>query len=700
MRPTLTRALGALAAAALALTGLPAAAQTGPQAGPQAGPQRTSGTFVEADGPGLSLGGRPWRFAGTNNYYLMYGADGAGTRANVDAVLDDAQAAGLDAVRAWAFFTVLDPADRSTSVHQGNGPTWFNAFDATTKRQVFNTGANGLAQLDYLVAAATARGLRLVLPLTNNWSAFGGIDQYVQWADLADGDSGRTWYHDDFFTDPTVRGYYKQWVRTLMNRTNTITGVRYKDDPTVAVWELANEPRCRGSVLPSSPGACDAGNTAAITGWADEMSRYLDSLGVRQLVSLGDEGWFCDRGAPRNPLGGEGYACTNGVDTEAVTRLPHIDAMSLHLYPDHWGYDAAWGAQWIAEHARAATRIGKPVYLGEYGVTDKATRNVTYRRWLDTAAATGTDGTLYWILSSELADGTLYPDYDGYTVYCPSPVCTLVSNHAERMAGEATTWAPVADDDAAVVEAGTPATQQVLANDVAYRSRLLAWSVDLDPTADRRQSRVDVAGGSFAATPDGIVTFTPAPGFAGIATARYTVKDGRGRRSEPATLRVQVKARPGAPQVLFDFEDGTQGWGPAPGWTTSTTTAFATSGTQGLRVDVTAEGWVTGVLAAPLDLSQRSTLTLDVAVPNDGVTRATSFGVSFQNGDAFTWCQAAGFPFVDPASAPPGGLARTRVTVDLTTDLSCDVSSLTDVRQMNVFMNASGVRYLDAVTVS
>jgi hypothetical protein len=39
-----------------------------------------------------------------------------------------------------------------------------------------------------------------------------------------------------FYTDPTVRDYYRKWVREVVTRINTISGLPYRDDPTVLAW--------------------------------------------------------------------------------------------------------------------------------------------------------------------------------------------------------------------------------------------------------------------------------------------------------------------------------------------------------------------------------------------------------------------------------------------------------------------------------
>lgn len=49
---------------------------------------------------------------------------------------------------------------------------------------------------------------------------------------------------DDFFTDTNAIQLYKDWVKTITSRNNSITGVTYGNDPTIFGWDLINEPRC------------------------------------------------------------------------------------------------------------------------------------------------------------------------------------------------------------------------------------------------------------------------------------------------------------------------------------------------------------------------------------------------------------------------------------------------------------------------
>jgi mannan endo-1,4-beta-mannosidase len=38
---------------------------------------------------------------------------------------------------------------------------------------------------------------------------------------------------DDFYTDPNAIAIYKNYVKTILTRVNTVTGLTYADDPTI-----------------------------------------------------------------------------------------------------------------------------------------------------------------------------------------------------------------------------------------------------------------------------------------------------------------------------------------------------------------------------------------------------------------------------------------------------------------------------------
>ena len=57
--------------------------------------------FVQTSGTQLILDGEPFRFAGTNNYYLMYSS-----QPQVDAIFDTVTANGFKVLRTWAWIDI------------------------------------------------------------------------------------------------------------------------------------------------------------------------------------------------------------------------------------------------------------------------------------------------------------------------------------------------------------------------------------------------------------------------------------------------------------------------------------------------------------------------------------------------------------------------------------------------------------------
>jgi mannan endo-1,4-beta-mannosidase len=418
-------------------------------------------------------------------------------------------------------------------------------------------------------------------------------------------------------------------------------------------------------------------------------------------LSVGDEGFFCrpqSKWTLTKKYGASGYGagfgedCKDGIDTVELASLPGIDLMSMHLYPDSWKVTNDWGTGWITEHAAAAQRIGKPVYLGEFGITDKATRLPTYNTWLRTIRHTGVDGALYWMLASTQDDGTLYSDYDGYTVYCPSPVCSLITAQAKLVpawsASPRTLLLAIADNDTLALQRGETGSVNIVANDISLSLPIRPRSLDLDPSTTGRQLARTLPGGTLTAADDGTVTFVADPDFTGKVTFPYSISNGVTRST--ANLVVTVRPKPGDPVVLDSWEDGVDGWAGAnwqsdPG-TLTTGANGTTNGSSALQI-ASKGAWFGSPAQDPvLDLSARTSIEFDLTTADTG----TSVSVAVRNGSDWTWCQSS-WTWV------PAGTSQT-VKVPLDT-FGCDASGLTAVHDVLIYFSA-GNYAVDRLTLS
>ena len=337
--------------------------------------------FVERKNNGLFLGDRPFYFAGANQYYFFYK-----NQKMTDDVFASAKALGLTVMRTWAFC--------EGSVHDG---FCFQPNQGVYDEETFR-------HLDYTIAKASQTGMKLILSLANNWGGydhFGGIDQYLSWA-------GGGLTHDDFYRNEKVKTLYRNYINYVLHRVNTITNVPYKDDPTILMWELMNEPR--------------ADDKESLYRWIDEMAGYIKGIDPHHLVTSGSEGGFSS-------------------DFYETHKSKNIDVASLHLYPESWGISLAAADSYLADHSRIAReKLNKPIFIGEFGLKASDSRPDVYRKWYDIMNRGDVNGALFWVLGGRQYgdprnEGTLYPDYDGFTIYYPDSrnLCPIVQDYAAAM---------------------------------------------------------------------------------------------------------------------------------------------------------------------------------------------------------------------------------------------------------------------------
>jgi len=225
----------------------------------------------------FELEGEPFCFEGSNNYYPIFKPKDV-----VDDLFENAQKLDFKVMRVWA---MLDVGSLDGSVPHVDPPgpkenVYLQYFDPAAKQVRLNQAENGLPRLDFVLDSAARHGVKLILVMVNNWTAFGGIDQYIVW-------HGRQ-HHHEFYTDPEIKQTYKNWVKAVVTRSNTINGRLYRDDPTIFSWELANEPR---NISAGGRDSKSGWDKTTITIWADEMSTYIKSLDPNHMVSVGDEGF-------------------------------------------------------------------------------------------------------------------------------------------------------------------------------------------------------------------------------------------------------------------------------------------------------------------------------------------------------------------------------------------------------------------------
>lgn len=314
------------------------------------------GFISRGDASLMTDGLSPFRATGSNLYYLQqlltYAQQDSDTKlaAAVGEVLDDLVCLSLPVARVWGF---NDTADRSAI---RRGPDAFQE--------------SGLRGLDQAIWEAKRRGIRLIIPLVNNWADYGGLPAYAAWASRRD---GTVHVHDDFFSDPAIRQWWKDYVATLAARVNTFTGIAYRDEPAILAWEIGNELRC-----PSCRG------TTRLVDTIRELADFLRTAMPNHLIADGGEG-FDDH--PGLYLGiGNGYPIRGdeGSSFSRLAELDDLDMVSYHLYPKSYGLESTRDIEiWIQRHQSIAAVFGKVAYLGECGdVASDVDRANSFDAWL------------------------------------------------------------------------------------------------------------------------------------------------------------------------------------------------------------------------------------------------------------------------------------------------------------------------------
>ncbi|KAK0576451.1 hypothetical protein LWI29_017738 [Acer saccharum] len=365
--------------------------------------------FMRTRGVQLMLNGAPFYANGFNSYWLMYMGANPSMKNKVSSAFQQAKDHGLSMARTWAF---SDGGDSPLQYSPGS----YN-------EQMFQG-------LDFVISEAKKNGIMLVLSFVNNYDQYGGKKQYVNWAR----NQGQSISSDDeFFTNSVVKEYYKNHIKTVLTRRNSLTGVAYKDEPTIMAWELMNEPRCN-----SDP----SGKT--IQAWITEMASYVKSIDGNHLLEVGLEGFYGPSSSEKQQYN---LNFQVGTDFIANNQIPGIDFATVHSYPDQWIPNSSEESQmsflnnWLSNHIQDAQNIlKKPILLAEFGKSLKTSSanqrdklyDTVYSAIYSSAKGGGAAvGGMFWQLFTEGMDNFR----DGYEViFSENPsTASLITEQSEKI---------------------------------------------------------------------------------------------------------------------------------------------------------------------------------------------------------------------------------------------------------------------------
>jgi mannan endo-1,4-beta-mannosidase len=344
--------------------------------------KQTSAGFVVRSGNRFLLNGEDFRVAGVNNHYLAFGS-----QKEVEAVLDDAEAMNANVVRAFVtpvigsldgqVPTIWNWRSDADSSNLGVNGAYMAYWEPVTRSMGINDGPNGLQRLDFVLAAAAKRHLRVIVTFADYWAYTGGARQMSAWYTPK--------VDDEFFAkDARTRADYKRLVQAIVTRINSLSGAPYKDDPTIFAWELMNEP--------------DIHPTSLFRDWVWEMAAYVKSIDAHHLVASGH----------------------SSINTRLLElESPDIDFGTWHGYPTYLHISARQFEQLILDYCSIANGYGKPVLLEEFGEpSSDPNRAEDYGRWLK-AITDDHDcgGWLVWRLVSRQSSGQFPYDRDQFDIH-------------------------------------------------------------------------------------------------------------------------------------------------------------------------------------------------------------------------------------------------------------------------------------------
>ncbi|KAJ0121610.1 endo-1-4-beta-mannosidase C [Diaporthe amygdali] len=337
----------------------------------------TSNLPITRDGSALLLNGEPWKAVGPNVYWLgldenvippagepFYSPSNASypTKGRTTEVMAIVKALGGTMIRA-----------HTLGVSTGN-PLSVWPEEGVVNEQAFES-------IDWAVFQARAFGLRLLVPLTDNYDYYhGGKYNFLRWAgfNLTQAADANNPLIQQFYTNETIVDSFKEYIHTLLTHVNPYTNLTYAEDPTIFAYESGNE--LAGPVW---------ADMNVPTEWVEHIAAYVKSLAPEKLFVDG----------------------TYGVNQT------HLGAEDVDIFSDHF-YPISIAK--LQKGLDLVASVNKSYFAGEYDWVGST----------DGGATPNGDSLADWfkvIEQSSVAAGDAFWSLFGHNV----PDCSVFVNHTD-----------------------------------------------------------------------------------------------------------------------------------------------------------------------------------------------------------------------------------------------------------------------------
>ena len=377
---------------------------------PKAPARPTSSPFVSVSPDGLRFirNGKTYRFLGATLWYGAHlGVKGeGGDRLRLQRELDDLLQLGVRHVRVIA--GSQGPDDSPYRVVPSMQPT----------SEEFNREM--LEGLDYLLMQLSERGMLAVIILNNFLPWSGGMAQYVAWAQgttvpfpSSEDRIKLNEFTQQFYMEEEARTASYTFAEHVVTRRNVLTGISYRDDPTIMAWEMANAPRAMSM-------------TKEFRNWIRRFATKIKDWDHNHLLTLGSEG---DDPHTDNKRG------TNFHFEQSIDEL---DYTTIQMFPNDVGWyssDHAAGRtlpeavakckEYLNQHTKISEQIKKPLVLDAIGLVrdagatragsattsrDEFLKSLLYEVTLYVNHGRGVGGASFWGWSGEGRPSVLRED--------------------------------------------------------------------------------------------------------------------------------------------------------------------------------------------------------------------------------------------------------------------------------------------------